>query len=394
MTIAAIAAALVSCGGGQSGKPDFSDNEYAVRTLGTDNAALETAYPATFKGMQDVEIRPKVAGFITSINVKEGQSVSAGQVLFQIDSETYRAAVNQAQAAVVAAKSQLNTAKLACDNAEKLFAANVIGEFELQSSKNQYEAAQAALGQAQAALASAKDALSFCTVKAPTSGVVGNLPYKVGALVSSAITQPLTTISNGSQVDVYFSLNEKEVMALTRNAGNMQAAIAQMPALKLQLADGTIYGSEGKVVKASGIVDATTGSVTFIAAFPNPQHIIKSGGSGKVIMPHTATGAILIPQDAVVEIQDKHFVYVVGKDNKVKYTEITIDTQNDGKNYIVTSGVSKGQKIVVNGVTSLQEGMEIKPLTEAEYAKKQKKAEELSKVQGDGVFAVAKALKG
>ena len=393
MGFVALATLLVSCGGGSQGKPDFSDNEYAVRTIGASDANLETTYPATFKGMQDVEIRPKVSGFITKIYVKEGQQVGAGQVLFQIDNVTYRAAVNQAQAAVNAAQSQLNTAKLTYENAQKLHEKNVIGEYELQSTRNQYESAQAALGQAKASLMSAREQLSFCTVKSPTAGVVGSLPYKVGALVSASMQQPFTTISNGSNVDVYFSLNEKEVMELVRKEGSLQAAIATMPAVKLQLADGTIYGSEGKVVKASGMVDATTGSVSLIAAFPNPQKLIKSGGSGKIVMPYQATGAIIIPQDACVEVQDKYFVYKVGKDNKVKYSEITIDTQNDGQNYIVTSGLSKGERIVVYGVNMLQEGMEIKPISEADYAKKMKKAEELSKVQGDGVFAVAKALK-
>lgn len=393
MGFVALATLLVSCGGGSQGKPDFSDNEYAVRTIGASDANLETTYPATFKGMQDVEIRPKVSGFITKIYVKEGQQVGAGQVLFQIDNVTYRAAVNQAQAAVNAAQSQLNTAKLTYENAQKLHEKNVIGEYELQSTRNQYESAQAALGQAKASLMSAREQLSFCTVKSPTAGVVGSLPYKVGALVSASMQQPFTTISNGSNVDVYFSLNEKEVMELVRKEGSLQAAIATMPAVKLQLADGTIYGSEGKVVKASGVVDATTGSVSLIAAFPNPQKLIKSGGSGKIVMPYQATGAIIIPQDACVEVQDKYFVYKVGKDNKVKYSEITIDTQNDGLNYIVTSGLSKGERIVVYGVNMLQEGMEIKPISEADYAKKMKKAEELSKVQGDGVFAVAKALK-
>ncbi len=392
MTIAAVAALLVSCGG-QSGKPDFGDNEYAVRTIGASNADLETSYPATFKGMQDVEIRPKVAGFITKIYVKEGQTVGAGQVLFEVDNVTYKAAVNQAQAAVTSAQSALNTAKLTYENAEKLHAANVIGDYELQASKNQYESAQAALGQAKASLVSARDQLSFCSVKSPTSGVVGSLPYKVGALVSASIATPFTTVSNGSQVDIYFSLTEKDVIEFTKKYGSLHAAIAQMPALKLQLADGTVYGSQGKVTKASGIIDPVTGSTSLIAAFPNPQHILKSGGSGKVLIPHKATGAIIIPQDATVEVQDKHFVYVVGKDNKVKYTEITIEPQNDGQNYIVTSGLKKGDKIVVYGVNQLTEGMEIKPISEADYAKKLKKAEELSKVQGDGVLAVVKALK-
>ena len=392
MTIVAAGILLVSCGG-QSGKPNFGDNEFAVRTVGVDNADLETTYPAVFKGMQDVEIRPKVAGFITKIYVKEGQNVGAGQPLFEIDNVTYKAAVNQAQASVNAAQSQLNTAKLTYENAQKLHEKNVIGDYELQASKNQYESAQAALGQANASLMSARDQLSFCTVKSPTSGVVGSLPYKVGALVSASIAEPLTTVSNGSHVDVYFSLTEKDVIEFTREFGSLQAAINKMPALKLQLADGTVYVSEGKVTKASGIIDPTTGSTSLIAAFPNPKHILKSGGSGKVLIPHKASGVIIIPQAATVDVQDKHFIYVVGKDNKVKYTEITIDTQNDGQNYIVTSGLKKGDRIVVDGVTKLTEGMEIKPITEAEYAKKLKEAEELSKVQGDGVFAVAKALK-
>ncbi|MBQ1797264.1 MAG: efflux RND transporter periplasmic adaptor subunit [Prevotella sp.] len=392
MTIAALAALLVSCGGSQ-GKPDFSDNEFAVRTIGAANADLQTTYPATFKGVQDVEIRPKVGGFITKILVKEGQQVGAGQVLFTLDDVTFRAEVNRCQAAVASAKSALNTAKLSYENAQKLFEANVIGDFELQSTKNKLESAQAALGQAEAALASARENLSFCTVKSPTTGVVGSLPYKVGALVGSTMNPAFTTVSNGSHVDVYFSLNEKEMMQLIRESGSLQAAIAKMPALKLQLADGTIYGSEGKVVKASGIIDPVTGTTSLIAAFPNPQRLIKSGGSGKVIMPYVSSNVIIIPQDATVEVQDKHFVYVVGKDNKVKYTEVTIDPQNDGQNYIVTSGIKKGDRIVVYGVNQLTEGMEIKPISEADYAKKMKKAEELSKVQGDGVFAVVKALK-
>ena len=312
MTIVAAATLLVSCGG-QSGKPDFSDNEFAVRTIGASNANLETSYPATFKGMQDVEIRPKVAGFITKIYVKEGQNVGAGQVLFEIDNVTYKAAVNQAQATVVSAQSALNTAKLTYENAQKLHAANVIGDYELQSSKNKYESARAALGQAQASLMSARDQLSFCTVKSPTSGVIGSLPYKVGALVSASIADPFTTVSNGSQVDIYFSLTEKDVIEFTKQYGSLQAAISHMPALKLQLADGSVYAGQGKVTKASGIIDPVTGSTSLIASFPNPNHILKSGGSGKVLIPHTATGAIIIPQDAVVEVQDKYFVYKVGR---------------------------------------------------------------------------------
>ncbi len=394
LTVATIAAMLVSCGGNKQGKPDFGDNEYAVRTIGTSDASLQTTYPATFKGVQDVEIRPKVAGFITKIYVHEGQPVSAGQMLFEIDNATYKATVNQMRAAVVSAESSLNTAKLTYENSKKLFENNVIGDFELQSAKNRYDAAVAALGQTKANLASAEETLSYCYIKAPTSGVVGSLPYKVGALVSSSNPDALTTISNGSEVEVYFSINEKDILEMNRKYGSSQAGISNLPPVKLQLADGTIYENEGKVVKASGVIDPTTGSTSLIAVFPNTKHLLKSGGSGRIVMPYTANAAIIIPQDATVDVQDKHFVYVVGKDNKVKYTEVTIATQNDGQNYIITSGLKKGDRIVVQGVTSLQEGMEIKPVTEAEYAKKLKKAEELGKVQDQGVMAVGKALKG
>ncbi len=394
LTIAAIAAMLVSCGGGKQGKPDFGDNEYAVRTIGTSDASLQSTYPATFKGVQDVEIRPKVAGFITKIYVKEGQQVAAGQMLFEIDNATYKAQVTQARAAVTSAKTQVSTAKLTYENSQKLYANKVIGDFELQSAKNRYESAVAALGQAKASLAAAEETLSYCFIKAPTSGFVGSLPFKVGALVSSASQEALTTISNGSQVEVYFSLNEKDMLDLTRKYGSAQAGISSFPAVKLQLADGSIYESEGKVIKASGIIDPTTGTTSLIAVFPNSKHLLKSGGSGRIVMPYTASAAVIIPQEATVEVLDKHFVYIVGKDNKVKYTEVTIENQNDGQNYIITSGLKKGDRIVVKGVTSLQDGMEIKPLTEAEYAKKLKKAEELSKVQDQGVIAVGKALKG
>ena len=207
LVIAALAALLVSCGGSQGGRPDFGDNEYPVQTAGVQSTSLQTTYPATIKGIQDVEIRPKVAGFITKVCVKEGQTVGAGQLLFVIDNETYQAAVRQAQAAVNTATAQCNTAKLTYENSKKLFENKVIGDFELQSSKNTYESAQAQLSQAQASLASAKETLNFCYVKSPTSGVIGQLPYKVGAMVSASSVPALTTVSNISTMEVYFSMN-------------------------------------------------------------------------------------------------------------------------------------------------------------------------------------------
>ena len=377
-----LAAMLVSCGGKQ-GKPNFGDNEYAVRTVSTTSTELETSYPATIKGVQDVEIRPKVSGFITKLCVKEGQNVKKGQLLFVIDNVTYEAAVRQAKAAVNSAKAQLNTAKLTYDNSKYLFDNNVIGSYELQSAKNSYETAQAALAQAQASYTSAKQNLDFCYVTSPANGVVGMLPYKVGALVCASSQQPLTTVSDISSMQVYFSMTEKDLMDLAKTAGGMQAAINEYPAVKLKLADNSIYGHEGHVAAVSGVIDPTTGSSQVRADFPNPGHILKSGGSGSIIVPHKDANAILVPQDAIVEVQNKHFAYILGTGNKVKYTEITIDPNNDGKNYIVTSGLKAGDKIVVSGVTALTDGQEIKPITEAQYQEKIKKAQELGAIQGN-----------
>lgn len=380
----ALAAMLVSCGGKKSsGKPNFGDNEYAVRTIGAQSAELQTTYPATIKGMQDVEIRPKVSGFITKLCVKEGQAVKAGQLLFVIDNVTYAAAVRQAKAAVNSAKAQLNTARLTYNNNEKLFKNNVIGSYELQSAKNNMEAAAAALAQAEASYVSAKENLNYCYVTSPASGVIGDLPYRVGALVSASSQQPLTTVSNISTMQVYFSMTEKELLDMTKTAGGLHAAIKDYPAVKLQLADGTIYDHPGRVATVSGVIDATTGSVSMRADFPNPQHLLKSGGSGSIVVPHVSSSAIVIPQDAVAQVQDKHFVYIVGKDNKVKYSAVTVDSQDDGKNFIITSGLKVGDRIVVNGISSLTDGAEIKPITEAQYQEKLKKTEKLGEAQGD-----------
>jgi membrane fusion protein (multidrug efflux system) len=361
MMLAAVAATLVSCGGG-GGRPQFGDNEFPVVTVGTSSADMQSTYPATIKGVQDVEIRPKATGFITQINVKEGQTVGAGQVLFVIDNETAQQQVRQAQAAVNTAQQQCNTAKLTYENSQKLHESRVIGDFELQTSQNSYEVAQAQLAQAQASLASAKEQLSYCYVKSPAAGVVGTLPFKKGALVSSS--NVLTTVSNNSSMEVYFSVTEKAAMQL--QASGLQS----LPSVKLLLADGTTYGHEGKVTKMSGVIDQATGSVQLIALFQNPQRILKSGGAGTIVIPSQATDAIIIPQSCVSEVQNKKFIYLLGSDNKVKYSEIKVDVQNDGMNYIVTEGLKTGDKYVTNGITKLSDGMEIKPITQERYEQK------------------------
>ena len=388
-----VLAALTSCGGSKKGGlPDFGDDEFAVATIGTSSAALQTTYPATIKGIQDVEVRPKVSGFITKVFVHEGQTVSAGQALFSIDSETYQAAVRQCQAAVNTAKAQMNTAKLTYQNNKKLYDSKIIGEYELSTAANGYATAKAQVAQAEAALASAREQLAWCTVTSPSAGVVGSLPFKVGALVSAS-GQALTTVSNISTMEVFFSLSETQLLGMSKTSGSVQAAIASFPAVKLQLADGTIYNHPGKVVKVSGVIDSSTGSVSLIAHFANPEKLLKSGGAGSIVVPNDNNNAIVIPQEACSQVQDKVFVYVVTKDNKVKYSEIKVNPQDDGKNYIVTSGLHVGDRIVLKGITKLTDGQQIKPITLERYNQKIAEATKLSESQ-DNAHAFATAMGG
>ncbi len=381
--IAASALLLASCGGGGGGRPEFGDNEYPVLEVGTSSASSQATYPASIKGVQDVQISPKVSGFITRINVKEGQNVGAGQVLFVIDNATYQAQVRQMQAAVNTAQAACNTSKLSYENSQKLYENKVIGDFELQSATNAYESAKAQLAQAQAGLASAKETLSFCYVKSPAAGVVGTLPLKVGALVSAASV--LTTVSNISSMEVYFSMTEKDALDMSKSGDGLSA----LPSVQLQLADGTMYGHEGKVTKMSGVIDAATGTVQMIAVFPNPERLLKSGGSGSIVIPHHNSSAIVIPQACVMEVQNKKFVYTLGKDNKVVYTEIKVAPQNDGKNYVVTDGLKVGDKYVTNGITKLSDQMEIVPITPERYQQKiQEQAKSMT--AGDIVNAMKK----
>lgn len=377
--IVAAAAMLVSCGGGGM---KLGDNEFPVRSIKTQGTELQTSYPATIKGVQDVEIRPKISGFITKVCVNEGQAVRKGQTLFVIDNVTYEAAARQAKAAVVSAEASLKTAKLAYENSKSLYEGGVIGDFEWQSAQNTYETAKAGLAQAQAAYASAKQNLDFCFVSSPADGVVGTLPYKVGALVSSASASPLTTVSDISSMEVYFSMTEKDVLMMGKDEGGINSAVAAMPSVKLRLADGTIYGETGKITKASGVIDAATGTITLVAQFPNPNKVLRSGGAGQVIIPTTEAKAILVPQEATSEVQNKKFVYVVDKENKVRYTEITVNPQSDGNYYIVTSGLKEGDKFVSKGITKLSDGMEIIPISEEQYQKKIDDAIKLGENQG------------
>ena len=351
---------LTACGNSQSGMK-LGDAEFAVMAVNSTTSDQTTSYPATIKGTQDIEVRPQVSGFIVKLCVDEGATVRKGQALFQIDPTQYAAAVGQAKAAVEMAKANVSTLTLTEKNKKTLFDQKIISDFEYQTAVNQLMSAKASLAQAEAQLVSANQNLSFCTVTSPSNGVVGTFPYRVGSLVSASIAQPLTTVSEIGDMYVYFSMTEKELLALTKAGGTLKEQLEKMPAVRLQLADGSTYHHEGKI-------DAV------------------SGGTGNIIFPYTMNDIITIPQSATVEIQDKKFVFVLQPDNTVKNTEIKVSNLNDGKNYLVTGGLKSGDKIVVEGVQILKDGQEIQPITREQQKAKYDQA---LKDQHDGNLQTA-----
>ena len=362
--LACCLALLSSCG--QGDKSTGKAPEFAVITVETTTANLTNSYPATIKGKQDVEIRPMVSGFITKLHVDEGAVVRKGQVLFSIDPVQYQAAVNSAKATVETAKAALNTQELTTANKRELNKKQIVSDYDLLMSENQLAQAKASLAQAEAQLVNAQNNLSYTRVTSPSDGVVGTIPYRVGSLVSPSIATPLTTVADISEMYAYFSMTERQLLAMIREGGSMKEILESLPSVHLQLIDGSIYPDSGRVETISGVIDQTTGSVNMRALFPNAKNILRSGGTGNVVFPNPMENVIMIPQSATTEIQDKKFVFVVQPDNTLKNTEINVFTLNDGKYYYVTAGLKPGDKIVLEGVQNLKDGQAITPISPAD----------------------------
>lgn len=355
---------ITSCkSNGSQAQQGVAAPELAVMTVSESDASLETTFPATLEGINDVEIRPQISGFLTKVHVDDGQYVHKGQVLFTIDQVQLQAAVDQAQAAVAVAQSNVNTAKTNANNNKILLDKNIISASAYQTSEDGLNAAKAQLQQAQAALISARKNLSYSTVTAPVSGYVGEIPYKEGTLVSPSTL--LTILSDNSIMRAVFSINEKALLEFTdEGKRSLKEAVAAFPEVSLRLADGTIYPYKGKIVSISGVINSSTGSAQTKADFPNPEGMLRSGNTGQILIPNVHNSTIQIPQNATFEIQDMKFVYVVGDSAKLHSTPITIAAENDGKNYIVTSGLKPGDVIVTEGIgISAKDGLIITPKT-------------------------------
>lgn len=345
----------ISCGQSQQAP---AGPDYATMTVSTTDKELSTPYSATIRGRQDIDIYPQVSGTIVKVCISEGEKVRKGQVLFVIDQVPYRAALNTAVANVEAAKAGLATAELNYESNKELYAQNVVSEFTLKTAENNYLTAKAQLSQAKAQETNTRNSLSYTEVKSPSDGVVGMLPYKVGALVSPSIPQPLTTVSDDSDMYIYFSMTENQLLSLTRQWGSMDKALENMPEVQLKLSDGSIYEQPGKIESISGVIDRQTGTVGVRAVFPNAERMLHSGASGSVIIPSVYKDCIVIPQGATVRLQDKTIAYKV-IDGKAVSTLIEVADTDDGREYIVLGGLVPGDTIVSEGAGLVREGMQV-----------------------------------
>ena len=345
---------------GQAAMQQQPVQTYETMTVATSDKELRTSYSATIRGQQDVDIYPQVSGTLTKLCVNEGETVKKGKLLFVIDQVPYLAALRTAEANVEVAKAGVATAQLVFDSKQALFNENVISNYELQTAQNSLLTAKAQLAQADAQRINAANNLSYTEVTSPVDGVIGVLPYRVGTLVSPSMPKPLTTVSDNSAMFVYFSMTENQLLDITRQYGSKDNALAQMPNVQLVLNDKSVYETPGKVEAISGVIDRNTGTVSLRAMFPNPNGLLRSGGSGNVIVPVEVSNCLVIPRTATFEIQDKTFVYTI-TDGKARAIPVEVTRANGGEDYIVNSGLNVGDVIITEGVGILREGTPITP---------------------------------
>lgn len=328
-----------------------------------ENYQTEEYYAGSITGTNNLELRAQVSGYIDRILVDEGSFVSKGQLLFVIQDRPYREIINQAAAAREMAQANLGKAQIEFDRTERLKNANVISDVQLKTAKSELNAARAALNQSYAIEKSALINKGFTHITAPVSGYIGRIPYKVGALVGKEESEPLTVLSDISQVYVYFSMSENSFLSFKRrySGQSIEEKLKQIPPVALQLPDQSLFSEKGKIELVVGQFDKNTAAISFRASFKNPGGLLRSGNTGRVIIPKQYSQVIKIPQSATFEIQDKTMVYTVGKNHKVKLSPVKIEDK-DARNYLISEGLKIGERIVTRGVERLKEGQIIKPI--------------------------------
>jgi len=352
-----IVAGLMSCG---VDMPKETQSSFETMTVKKSDIELPYKFSARMKGQNDVTVTPQVSGQLMKICVAEGQQVRQGQTLFIIDSRNAQLELEAAKANLQAALAQENSAKLEFESNQNLFDKKIVSSYMLSNSENAYKQAQASVAQAQAAVNRAKVNLGFCTITASVSGVIGEIPVRTGDQVSP-MTQ-LTMLSGNTTMYAEFSVTEAIVEAMVKEgvkATELEKYLANMPPATFIMKSGTEYPHQGRVVSLTGVVNSATGSLTAKVSFPNPDGHLYSGIQGTVVMNFAEKDVMLVPQNAVVRLQDKSQVYKVQADSTATAIDVTIEDTGNGKDFIITSGLNVGDKIVTTGANNVTEGQRV-----------------------------------
>ena len=365
LTILITLAVFISGCNSSAGNPAYGNMPPpALPVLTVNNQAATTyrEFSASLEGSRDIEIRPQVDGYLDQIYVDEGAHVRKGQILFRINDRPYREQLNNARAALAAAKANLANSEINVAKLTPLVQNNVISDVQLKTAKANQDAAAASVAQAQAMVGNAEVNTGYTVITAPADGYVGRIPYKTGSLVGTTTPEALTVLSAVKEVYAYFSFSEKDFLEFSNQfPGNtIEEKLKQIPPVDLILADNSIYPLKGKVETVSGQFNNSMGAISFRAAFPNTNGLLRSGNTGKIRIPQLISSAIVIPQESTFELQDKVFVFVVGDSNKVASVPINV-AGTSGNYYLVGKGINPGQKIVYSGLDRLKDGTVIQP---------------------------------
>ena len=348
---------LTSCG---LDLPKEVKTSFETMTVEKQDITVPLKFSAKLKGQTDVTITPQVSGQLMKIAVSEGQQVKKGQVLFVIDSRNAQLELDAAQANLQAALAQENSAKLEYESNKNLFEKNIVSRYMLDNSENSYKQAKASVAQARAQVNRSKVNLGFCTITAPVTGVIGEIPVRNGDQVSPG-TQ-LTMVSGNTNMDAEFSVTEaliEESVSSGATQADKAKYMAELPPVTFVMKNGTEYPHKGRITSLTGVVDAATGSLGVKASFPNPDGHLFSGVQGTVVLPISEKDVILVPQIAVVKLQDRQQVFKVKADSTATAVEVTTVDIGNGKDFAVTSGLNVGDKIVTVGANNVQEGQQV-----------------------------------
>lgn len=351
----------VSCGKNEQ-QQQMPPMELPVAQVEKGNGVSVKDYPASIEGVADVEIRPQVSGYLQKIFVDEGDYVRAGQTLFKIEDRIYAEQYNTAKAAIAVARANIRTAKIDLDRKKELVHEKIVSNLQVQQAQASYDAAQASLSQAEAAAQSARINYEFCTIKAPVSGYLSRINYRLGSLIGPTGVQPISILSDIHQVNVYFSMSERDFLQFQNQhpGATIDEKIKNSTLVSLKIADGNTYDEKGKIDAIEGQFNANTGSVTFRAKFNNPKTILRAGNTGSILIEQNFDGVTLVPIASTTTVQDKIYVFSLDKDNKAIQKSLTVSGKS-GTNYVISDGIAPGEKFIVSGFERLQPGMPVVP---------------------------------